>query len=69
MRKSDPQNLAYLLISAVCAVIVSIVLTKSSPNSAVSALCIFVTVLCVQVALLRRELSELKAQISRSKAP
>ena len=68
MRKYDLQNLAYLLISAVCAVVVSIVLSKSSPNSALAALCIFVTVLCVQIALLRHEVSALKDQISGGKA-
>ncbi len=69
MRKYDLQNLVYLLISAVCAIVVSVVLTKTSPNSALAALCIFVTVLCVQIALLRRELAALKGQISGNKAP
>ena len=68
MRKYDLQNLTYLVISAICAVVLSVVLTKSSPNTAVAALCIFVTVLCVQIAILRRELYALKDQVSGSKS-
>jgi hypothetical protein len=68
MPKIDLQTIAYLLISVVCAIVVSVVLSKSTPNCAVAALCIFVTVLCVQIAFLRRELSDLKGQVSGSKS-
>jgi len=68
MRKLDLQNLSYLLMCVVCALVVSLVLTRTSPNSAVAALCVFVTVLCVQIAFLRRELSQLKDQVSGHKS-
>jgi len=68
MRKHDYQNLSYLLISTVCALVLSIVLTKSSPDFAVAALGVFVTVLCVQIAFLRRELCDLRNQISGDKS-
>jgi hypothetical protein len=63
MSKLHVPNLIYLLISAICAVALSFVLTHSSPNSLVAVLCAFVTVLCVQIALLRRELTVLKEQV------
>jgi len=67
MRKLHFQNIFNLVISALCAVALAGVLTKSSPNTLVVVLCTFVTVLCLQVAFLRRELTELKDQLTGNK--
>jgi len=67
MRKLHFQNVFNLVISALCAVALAGVLTKSSPNTLVVVLCTFVTVLCLQVAFLRRELTALKDQLTGNK--
>ena len=67
MRKLHFQNIFNLLISAVCAMAVAGVLTRSSPNTLVVVLCTFVTVLCLQVAFLRRELTALKDELTGNK--
>ena len=62
MHKISPKNLFSLLVAVACAVPLSTVVAKSSPNAGIVLLSTIVTVLLLQVAFLRRDLSILKDQ-------